>query len=288
MKKIVFSLVLTSFAVANVLAQACTANPDYVALGVGIYPQPDSMDVGATPNGLFSPLPCGIVGQPYDFTFTAVVPTTYLVSGQTLTISRVDLTAIQNRPAGINYECNPAGAPVQNGVCAFPSSATVGRCVKLSGTPTTAGMYALVVKTKIYTNLPFPLTQSFPPATGEPIQTIKGKYVLQVVATAADLPQRCIVGTQNRTQKGDLSVKVKPNPAYGATAFIVGAKAFTTDGKFVVTDAFGREVANQAITLDGIENNIIDFDCSTLVNGLYYYTIKANGDSISERFVVQH
>jgi hypothetical protein len=287
MKKIVFSLALASFAVANVFAQACTPNNAYVAQGVGIYPAPDSMDLGATPTGANSPLPCGIVGQPYEFTFTAVIPTTYPILGINANISRVDLLSIQNRPPGIDYACTSAGTLVVNGICQLPSSTTVGRCVKLSGTPTTVGMFSLVVKTKIYTNILNP-NQSFPPVSGDPIQDIKGKYVLQVVATAADLPARCLVSTQNRTQKGDLSVKVKPNPTYGATVFLVGAKAFTNDAKFMVTDAFGRTLANKDITLDGIENNIIDFDCTDLPSGVYYYNIKANGDSISERFVVQH
>lgn len=289
MKKTVFSLALAAFSVANVWAQACVPDNAYVAQGVGIYPKPDSMDIGTTPTGLNSPLPCGIVGEPYDFTFTAVVPTTYPALGTTLNISKVDLTAIQNRPPGINYACNPAGTPVTNGTCVFPSSITVGRCVKLSGIPTTVGTYSLVVKTKIYAGF-LTLNQSFPPVANDPIQTIKGKYVINVLP-AGSTQMNCpnyIVSTENRTQKGGLTVKVKPNPAYGATVFLVGAKTFTDDAKFIVTDAFGREVANQNITLDGIENNVIDFDCSTLVNGVYYYNIKANGDSISERFVVQH
>jgi Secretion system C-terminal sorting domain len=288
MKKIVFSLALTAFAAANVLAQACQPDNAYVAQGVGIYPQPDSLDIGTTPNGEFSPLPCAIVGEPYEFTFTAVVPTSYLIGGVNLPIQKVDLLSIANRPPGINYSCNPAGTPALNGTCAFPSSATVGRCVKLSGTPTTAGLYAMTINTKITSSTFVTFQQSFPPVTGNPIQDIKGRYVLPVVATAADLPLRCIRNTQNRTQKGDLSVVVKPNPAHGATVFLVSSKSFTNEGKFVVTDAFGREVANQAITLDGIQNNVIDFDCSQLVNGVYYYTIQANGERVSERFVVQH
>jgi hypothetical protein len=289
MKKIVFSLALAAFATANVLAQACQPDNAYVAQGVGIYPAPDSMDIGATPNGLLSPLPCAIVGVPYEFTFTAVVPTSYLIGGVNLPIQKVDLLSIANRPPGINYSCNPAGTPAVNGVCAFPSSATVGRCVKLSGTATMPGLYAMTINTKITSSTFVTFNQSFPPVTGNPIQSIKGKYVLGVLA-AGSTQEQCqnYVGIENRSKLGGLSVIVRPNPAYGATMFLVSSKTFTNDAKFVVTDAFGREVVNQAITLDGIQNNVIDFDCSQLVNGVYYYTIQANGERVSERFVVQH
>jgi Secretion system C-terminal sorting domain len=287
MKKIVFSFALAAFAAANVLAQACNADPAYVALGVGIYPQPDSLDIGATANGRFSPLPCAIVGQPYEFTFTAVVPTSYNTGAITLTIQKVDLLSIQNRPPGINYSCNPAGTPAVNGTCTFPSSATVGRCVKLSGTPTTVGLFDMVIKTKIYQSAFFSLNQSFPPVAGDPVQSIKGRYVLGVLP-AGSSPFTCQNPTENRSTKGDLSVSARPNPASGAMVFVVGSKKFTENAKFTVTDALGKVVAEQGLTLDAIENNIIDFSADMLPNGMYYYTIESNGDHVTQRFAVQH
>jgi Secretion system C-terminal sorting domain len=294
MKRIVFSLVLAAFAAANVLAQACLPDNICVTQGVGIYPGPDSMDIASPANGLRSPLPCAVVGQPYNFTFTVVVPTSYNTGTLTLTIQKVDLLSIQNRPPGINYSCNPAGTPAVNGTCTFPSSATVGRCVKLSGTPTTAGLFDMVIKTKIYQSAFFSLNQSFPPVAGDPVQSIKGKYVLNVIAQGATCPslgyqrEGCTVGTENRSVKGNLSVSARPNPASGSMVFVVGSNNFTENAKFTVTDALGKVVAEQGLTLDAIENNIIDFSADMLPNGMYYYTIESNGDHVTQRFAVQH
>jgi hypothetical protein len=279
MKKIVFSFALAAFTAVNVFAQACTADAAYVALGVGIYPAPDSMDIGATATGANSPLPPAMVSVPYEFTFTAVVPTSYNTGTITLSILKVDLLSIQNRPPGINYSCNPAGTPAVNGTCTFPSSATVGRCVKLSGTPTATGLFDMVIKTRIFQSQFFSLPQSFPPVAGDPVQNIKGRYVLKVVP---------FVATENRSQKANLSVSVRPNPASGSMVFWVGSKNFTEKAKFTVTDALGKVVAEQALTLDAIENNIIDFSADMLPNGMYYYTIESNGDHVTQRFAVQH
>jgi Secretion system C-terminal sorting domain len=287
MKKILLSLAVTATAVANVMAQACTPDPSYVALGVGVYPQPDSTDIGTTATGINSPLGCATVGQPYEFTFTAVVPSSYTLPTGPITISRVDLTAIQNRPAGISYTCNPAGSPATNGTCSFPGNST--SCVKLSGTPTTAGMYDMKVKTKIYTAIPLPLNQDFPPSAGNPIQDIKGRYALVVMAAGADPAVSCpSYRNSERFTKGSLGVRLSPNPVSDVAIFNVSAKKFTNEAKLMVKDLSGRVIAAQNITIDGIENNLIQFDCTSLNNGLYFYTIEANGDRVSERFVVQH
>ena len=78
MKKVLLSALFAVFATVSVFAQICVPDTQTV---FGVYPPQDTLDIGATPNGLHSPMPCGVVGSPYNMVFTAVIPTLFVYSG---------------------------------------------------------------------------------------------------------------------------------------------------------------------------------------------------------------
>jgi hypothetical protein len=285
MKKLVLTLAVASVAVANLFAQVCTPDPAYAALGVGVYPKQDTLDIGTTANGLHSPLPCGIVGQPYNFTFTVVVPSSIPFNGATIALNRVEVQGIDNLPTGVTWACAPSASP-----CKYLANTT--GCMKFGGTVGgAAGIFDIKVRTKVYAlaSGALVLNQDFPPSTGNPISaaTLPGRYVVTVLAAAGGTcPTDAYIGTRQVIQ-GSLAAQVAPNPAQNET-FIKVSSDREQDATLTVTDAFGKVVVTKALSLDATSNNIISLDCSALAAGMYFYAIDNGIDHISERFLVQH
>ena len=284
MKKILFSLSFCIAAVYSVNAQNCTPDPQYTtASPTGVYPKPDSLPGSA--QGCHSPLPCAIVGQPYSFTFTAVVPATVPYQGNNVALNKVVILSVDNRPPGINYVCQSNNA-ANSTSCTFPKS-TIG-CVKMTGTPTAAGVYPMVVNTNVCILFGSPcLAQSFPSKSGDPI-TITGDYTLAVLPNAqAVCPSSdasCYVSTRN--EKGTLTVASSPNPTNGPINIYVGSQKEIDGAEFIVTDAYGKRVATERVYLSAGQSNIVFFDGSTLPQGVYYYSISNGTDVLSNKFVI--
>ncbi len=293
MKKVLLSTLFAAIATASVFAQ-CTPDPQYTVFGV--YPPQDTLDIGPTPNGLHSPLPCGVVGQPYEVTFTAVVPTNYTPPGGTsITICSVQLVSMGTLPltggnagpfpAGLSYATLPTNGIFNGGTSG---------CAKISGTPSVAAMNDLEISTKVKVKLfsctitggSTSLTQHFPSRPNETIE-LKGRYVLTVLANATDVCPSLLFQNLNGETKRSMVVGVAPNPSTGMTYIKVGSQE-RTEAEFKVTDAYGQIVAVQKVVLTPTENNIIEFDGSKLSTGAYYFSIDNGKDIISDKIIIQH
>lgn len=290
MKKVLLSSLFALVAGTSVFAQVCTPDPQYTTFGV--YPPQDTLDIGATPNGLKSPLPCGVIGCPYSATFTAVIPASVPLGGTTLNICNVQLVSMSTVgggafPAGLSYATLPA-----NGI--FPANTS--GCAKISGTPTVAAKNDIEIYTKVKINLGLGCgagitrDQHFPSRSGETLTT-KGRYVLTVLASATDACPTptfspCVVGTDD-LNKMSMQVGIAPNPTSGITYLKVASQqaGFVN---FKVTNVYGQTVVEQVINFIAAENNIIEFDGSSLPAGAYYFTIDNGKDKISDKIVVQH
>ena len=285
MKKFVLTLALATVAAASTFAQVCVPDPAYTALGVGVYPKQDTLDTGATANGLHSPLPCGIVGQPYNFTFTVVVPTSIPYNGATIPLNRVEVQGIDNLPTGITWACAPNASP-----CKYLANST--GCMKFGGTVGgAAGTFSIKVRTKVYalSSGALVLNQDFPPSTGNPISatTLPGRYVVTILpSTGGTCPTDAYVGTR-QVMQGGLVAQVAPSPAQSETFFKISSDR-AQNATLTITDAYGNNVVTKQINLDATSNNIVSFDCSALASGIYFYSIDNGKDHVSERFLVQH
>lgn len=139
-KKLLLLLFLAG--VLNASSQVCI--PEWIGTGSGISPD-------TTTN-----LPVGYVNQPYDVTFQFKVPKKAPFGTDSIDIDRIELTGVtglNSIPSSVSffYNCNP-------GDCSFKAD-SVG-CVRLQGTATQAGVYALVIEANVYISpsffIPFP------------------------------------------------------------------------------------------------------------------------------------
>ncbi len=292
MKKIILSAAFAVVAISNLLAQVCVPNPQYTVFGV--YPGQDTLDIGVAPNGIHSPLPCGVVGQPYTpTTFTAVIPTTVPVGATTLNICNVQLVSMgtivgaqtgQPFIAGLAYATVPT-----NGIF----NAGTSGCAKITGTPTVAAMNDIEIYTKVKINLGagcglgITRDQHFPSRSGETLTT-KGRYVLTVLPAGSNAVTDCpnYVAT-TEVAEARMKVAVAPNPTSGRTIIRVASLDNTT-ATFKVSDVYGQNIVTQKVVLENIENNIIEFDGSKLAAGAYYFSIDNGKGIFSDKIIVQH
>lgn len=76
-----------------------------------------------------------------------------------------------------------------------------------------------------------------------------------------------------------------PNPA--ATDITIEYTLYkATEGNITITNAVGQVVNSQKI--DAAINGKATFSVSNLTNGVYFYTVSADGEKITRRFVVSH
>jgi len=115
-------LVICTFMLSSVANAQCTPN---TALTIpGLYP--DSA-MG---------LPNGTVGVNYNEVMQLVVFTDTTFNGLPVVITSITITSVTGLPPGVTYQCVPSN-------CIFPGGSN--GCILLSGLPTTAGTFPLLV-----------------------------------------------------------------------------------------------------------------------------------------------
>jgi Secretion system C-terminal sorting domain len=304
MKKILLAFTAVMSLASVSFGQACLPNPVYTALGVGVYPLPDtfttstsnvlSMNAGAGFNGKPA-----AVGCPYEYTFTAVVPTSIPVGALTVNLNYVDVKQIKF------YDVFAQGTtPVTSTLkdlgldsIAVPSNfrfvgGTTG-CLKLSGTIGSnipAGTYDAEITVDINTSIGPLNGLHFPARPGEitnQLTTGRGRYRIVIHPVGSDCATHggdLVAGVENT---GDVSLlKAVPNPFSTSTNIEFNSLSNGTV-EFQVTDLMGRVVAaSQERVLSG--NNYINFDGSQLANGVYIYSIEKDGHRVSSKMVIAH
>lgn len=247
MKKILLSLTLIA---ATVAASAqCTPDPS-VTSGIS----PDTTTGMAT----------AYVGSPYNEVFTFVVPQDTTYQGQTVTISYIQLDDVTGLPTNFTYSCNPSS-------CQFPGGTT--KCAEVYSTtdPTTPqiGTYPLTI-------LATPFIDFFGSPTSAGQTSYDGYYLVIAPVGSASVQE---VGTGQMK-----SLIAYPNPTSGNTT-VEFAMGYNTEVTFTVTNLLGEVVDRQVVAAPrGL--NRINFDASSMSNGIYLYTITDGKNTISKKLIV--
>ncbi|OSZ79436.1 hypothetical protein CAP35_14635 [Chitinophagaceae bacterium IBVUCB1] len=85
------------------------------------------------------------------------------------------------------------------------------------------------------------------------------------------------------TLKAD--VKAVPNPAQNEVAISFGTNVIA-ETKISILNTMGQVVATQ--NMGNVASGIAKFSTANLTNGIYFYSLEANGQRVTNRFVVAH
>lgn len=246
-------LLLSTILMGGVYAATAQCTPD-ASVTSGISPDTlTGMDVAYT-------------GQPYEEVFTFVVPTDTMG----FTIDYIQLTGVTGFPSqgNFSYDCSPSN-------CQFDAGTT--KCARVFSTsdPTTAqiGSYQLTIEAMAYIIDPI-FGQSIANPGGA--STYDGYYLVIVDGGSSAVQE---VGTGQMK-----SLIAYPNPTSGITT-VEFAMGYDTEVSFTLTNLLGEVVELQQLAAPkGL--NKINFDASTMSNGVYFYTITDGKNTISKKLIV--
>lgn len=270
MKQLLLLFVISLITI-ELTAQACVPNEIYRDSAVGVYPKP--YDEITNPDGGITESAC--INAPYEFVFTFKIPATININGFDLQLDSITIAengAVGGLPIGMDYACNP-------GDCVFAPIDTLA-CMVIGGTATSAnspGIYPLTITTKIYTSLgSFDIT--FPTTI---IPGADGEYNL--VLEAEGTPTCFVVGTNDYLTK-NISIYNSPNP-FGSTTNIEISSKVEETLQFRVFDMLGNLVHDQKVAIfQG--TNYVEFDGTSLSNGIYTYTFSNKNAVIAQKMVI--
>lgn len=244
-KKLLVSAVILVAAYSGSVQAQCV--PDPTITTPGIYPD--------SATGLAS----GVVGVPYVEDIQARVLEDTTLAGLPVIITNVTLTSVTGLPPGLTYSCTPSS-------CVFPGGSN--GCLLISGTPTTAGFYPLVVE----------LT-----ANG----TLFGTPVPPQTTT---LTYYSITIDVNSGVTGDLAsvnfevVNNVPNPASDFTD-ITFATPVAGDFTIRLFNMIGKEVHKENIRgMAG--HNTTRLDLSDVAPGVYMISVENGQTAVTRRMIV--
>jgi hypothetical protein len=122
-KRLLIATAIITAASSGMTNAQCVPDPTITVPGI----YPDSA------TGLVS----GVVGVPYNEVIQAKVLTDTSLNGLPVIISNITLSGVSGLPPGLTYSCTPSS-------CVFPGGSN--GCLLISGTPTTAGTFPIVVE----------------------------------------------------------------------------------------------------------------------------------------------
>jgi hypothetical protein len=250
MKKLILSFIIGTLSVAGLSAQ-CTPDPN-VTSGIS----PDTA----------SNLPPAYTGQAYDEVITFKVPQDTMYLGAPITVAFVKLDSVTGLPNNFTTNCTPTN-------CQFPGGQN--SCVRLYSTsdPTVPqiGAYQLGIFAT-----PYVLISQFLPPVASTQSSYDG-YILLIVEGEPATIERL----QPETFKSLMAI---PNPSNSNTR-IQFASGYNTEVTFTVTNLLGKTMMVQKFAATrGV--NEINYDVSSLANGVYLYTISDGKNTVSKKLVV--
>jgi hypothetical protein len=255
MKKLILSIAaLVAFTFSGY--SQCTPDPQFT-IG-GIYP--DSA----------SNLPTAYVGAAYDEVITVVVPVDTVVDVPFLGLTLVDfaditLDNVSGLPANFAYSCNP-------GNCVFPGNSS--GCVNLYSTvnPTASdiGVYPLSIEVTATVIIPLVGNQS-------QASTIDYYYIEIVDQGGVG------IGTYN-SESFELKT-IFPNPVVDNSRiqFISGK---TQSATFTIMNVLGKTLLSNTIAARKGVNEVF-VSATDFPNGIYLYSITANGKTSTKRMIIR-
>jgi len=244
-KRLLVLIAISLTGISTFVVAQCV--PDITITTPGIYP--DSA----------TGLPVGTVAVPYSEVIQVKVLTDTTYGGFPVVITNITITSVTGLPPGLTYSCNPA-------TCVFPGGSN--GCILLSGTPSTAGTFALNV------NVSVAGTVFGVPAAP---QTSSIDYYSITIDAATGLSHDLA------SLKLEL-LQNKPNPATTYTDL-----SFTSpiSGDFTLKlfNVIGKEVLNQ--TMRGMAGmNTVRMDTENFTPGVYMISLENGGQIVTRRMIV--
>lgn len=190
-------------------------------------------------------------------------------SAPSLPITSISITNVTGLPPGMSFVspsstaddvyCDGSGASAQQ--CSWSGGAYA--CIKIEGTPTSAGTYPVTVSLSVG-HLGGPSSGDF----------AGFKIVVNGPASLDDINENPFQVKQN-----------VPNPFSDITKISYTVKQHT-DAKFYVMNLLGEVVySNNYEANEG--TNTINFDGSDLNEGIYMYTIEIDGKKVTKRMIIK-
>jgi hypothetical protein len=239
--KRIFTLIAGFFFAVALYAQPCTPDAQYTSAGI----YPDTV----------TNLPSASVGVAYTGILTAVVPADTTISGFTATIDSIVVTEIQGLPSGFSWATNPSTS--------FPGGTS--GCLAITGTPTAAGTYTLLVKVTSYgTIMSMPL--SLP-------DTVNGYKI--------------IVGSVGLNDNSNFKFGVAdmyPNPAADIANFVITSNE-TSVASINVADLTGRIVSASNYKVN-VGENTVSLNVASFPVGVYFYTVTKGSNSVTRKLII--
>jgi len=254
MKKLILSFAAFVAFTFSAYSQ-CTPDPQFTVGGI----YPDSATGLAT----------AYVGVAYDEVITNVVPADTIIDlglGPT-SVPFVDVTLdnVTGLPPNFTYSCNPTN-------CVFPGNSS--GCVNIYSTvnPSASdiGIYPLVIDVTATVNVPILGPQSQP--------TVVDYYFIEIVDSAA-------MGLQSYDSESFELKTIFPNPVVDKSRiqFISGKSQQVT---FTVMNVLGKTILSKNISASrGVNELTISSD--DFSNGIYLYSITANGKTSTKRMIIR-
>lgn len=258
MKKLILSIAYILAFTFSGYSQ-CIPDPQFTAAGI----YPDSA-IG---------LADAYVGYPYEQIITIVTPsdTTVdipLLGLSSVTIDNIDLTNVTGLPANFVYECDPAN-------CSFPGGSV--KCARLYSTsnPVLAdvGIYSIVFETTTYV--------SDVPVIGSTTQDdVIDYYFIEIIDTSG-----VNVGIKKISSESLELKTIYPNPVVDNSRiqFISGKNQNVT---FTVMNVLGKTLVNNSIIANRGVNELF-ITASDFPNGIYLYSITADGKTSTKRMIIR-
>jgi len=225
----------------------------------------------ARPDGGIQDTAC--VGSYYETVFTFNIPAVYEAFGQSIALQSAEIPVeggISGLPASMDYICNPPN-------CVFPAEEK--GCVLVFGTPEEGetGVTSLSIQATIKDQsglLEFDLNLPSELEAGS-------EYLLHVKEEGFE---NCAVVSTQEAFAAQFELRNQPNPFSDFTQIMVNAQE---EGRFelLVTDLLGQVIHRRPVQLFAGENTI-DFDGSSLPEGMYLYSISDGQQAVSGKMIL--
>lgn len=270
-------LLLSSFflSVAALVAQPCTADPQFIAGGVpGVFPQTgDTTIIYCCQN------------TDFEFTFTAVVPDS-ITQPLPIALTSINIQSLAGLPAGFTYVCHSPDANGNNAAdCIFhgaaPNQQPLIGCMKVTAGAAQTGaaniqQYPLTINTLINNALPVAI----------PGPILNYRFIIEVVAQGDN---RCsnVHLNVHELNDGRLTMSnIYPNPSTGQTYLYINSIE-PTDLIMTITNVTGQTVSTTKVPVAS-GNNAIMFDGSFLPNGIYMFNLTDGKSIVSQKVMIAH
>lgn len=207
-------------------------------------------------------------GSYYEQIFTAKIPESIDFNGFPLGIDYMQINedGVLNLPDGLEYVCNPPDCIFNGGEFG---------CVLVYGeTNDAVGDYDIKLNIFISSSI---IQEDFI----EPGILFPGEYILKVEETGS--PDCFVVGTSNLLSE-NLAMSNTPNPFGGYTQINI-TSGINQEVQFQIHDLVGKQIHNETINIVEGEN-IIEFDGSTLPEGMYTYGIQKGTEVLTKKMII--